>query len=260
MPGTLSCVDSNTLVIFSCNKILNRPGSLSSVNSTFTLFSVEIPISYAGVNSFSFKIKNMQNPSSFSPFSFSLYTSTSNLLYLYSSIDQSYQNSQLSDISISSFQFSTRQLKASTVLSFSYSTLSQFGSMLVKFDNSGFDVNSASCVSTQWTQLSCAIINNTTINISSSTVSSLSPLQATITLSNLVTPSTSNPVPVYIKFYTFDTNNYSMGISNNSNSYNLECTFPCRTCLSSNTSYCSSCYEASLSTKVYLGIDHLCYQ
>ena len=77
---------------------------------------------------------------------------------------------------------------------------------------------------------------------------------------NLVTPIKINPVPLLIKGYTYDAGNFAMGKNLNSISYGLECTFPCKTCNSSNTSVCLSCYHSTISTLIYLGQDKKCYK
>jgi hypothetical protein len=137
-----------------------------------------------------FTIQSIKNAPSYLAFSLLIFTTSNELTYLYSTVEQTYQNSELSLVEIGSFEFSKRQLKESTTLKFGYSVVSGFGSMIADFDTNGFNLASASCSSVEWTDIVCTVVGSNTIRIASSSLSTLSPKSATITLSNIVTPQT----------------------------------------------------------------------
>jgi hypothetical protein len=114
LQSNFTCIDTLTSLNLVCSKLASKPvifSSFTNAKNEFTYISVSIASSYINKTTFSFTIQSIQNPSSYLTFKILLFTVSNDLAYMYSTVEQSYQNSQLSLIGVGTYGFSKRQLK-----------------------------------------------------------------------------------------------------------------------------------------------------
>lgn len=152
-----------------------------------------------------------------------------------------------------SYNFTNQVLSDITNLVLTLNLTNSPGYILVHFAAS-FSVTASStiaCFSNEFVPLCSILLNNETglyqlKVISTSTI----PTFLSLTLSALTNPAT---IPTdYTWVTTYTTDNFKMSENKNTVQFTTFCTFPCRQCLSSSRTTCTSCYTTNLTNRIYL--------
>lgn len=216
-------------------------------SSTFKVVSISSSIT--GESIFSITFTNIRNPLSYSPLAgFSVLSKTANNAYSYSSSSSTntLSNSVPSLFKTVTYLYSPQQLNTAVVLILTFQ-LSQYtlppGYLQVTID-SYFSINSLTCSAFVDFTGSCTYVANQTIKVAGTFNSSVMGL----TISGFTSRTYVPPTVTYTVLNSFDVSGYKMDESFQDISFQLACTLPCQTCLTTNTSSCLSCYGTALVT------------
>lgn len=157
-----------------------------------------------------------------------------------------------SKLTINSYEFSSYVFSSPTNLSLSITTLSVFPTLTYKLVidiPAAIDASVASC-SSNTTNLQCSLFAPTnTLTVSMSNSASL-PLNIVFSINSLTAPAFGSSAQTFT-LATFDANSYPISLDDSTVVFNNNCSLACRTCSSSNSSACLSCYFSSNLTLLY---------
>lgn len=157
-----------------------------------------------------------------------------------------------SKLTINSYDFSSYVFSSPTNLSLSITTLTAFSTLTyqLKIDiPAAIDATAATC-SSNTTNLQCSLFAPTnTLTVSMSNSASL-PLDIVFSINSLTAP-TFGSSPQTFTLSTFDVDNYPISLDDATVVFNNNCSLTCRTCSSSNSSACLTCYSTSNLTLLY---------
>lgn len=157
-----------------------------------------------------------------------------------------------SKLTISSYEFSSYVFSSPTNLTLSITTLSAFPTLtyrLVIDIPAAIDASAATC-SSNTTNLQCSLFAPTnTLTVSMSNSASL-PLNIVFSINLLTAPAFGSTAQTFT-LATFDDNNYPISLDDSTVVFNNNCSLTCRTCSSTNSSACLSCYSTSNLTLLY---------
>lgn len=159
---------------------------------------------------------------------------SSNLLYFYANGSATLTTNLPSSPSFY-FQFTKYELKTQTDLivnNISSATLIERVALVRLVFGSDFDLTTVSCAPLGYT----CTVNGSQIDLTVSTPGTL----PSITIQHIVSPSLSPSTK--ISLLTFTINNYLID-SSQTIIWTAACQLPCRTCSTTNTSACLSCYS-----------------
>lgn len=220
-------------------------------SSTFTVTSISSII--AAGTTFSISFTNIRNPLSFTALSgFSVATKSANSLYDYSTgtSSSSLQNTVATSFSNISYTYSPRQLNQpiDLELTFQLSQYTLLPSYILLSIDTYFVEGTLSCGSFINFIGSCLNISTNTVKITGTFNNSVMGL----TLSGFSSQSTPPTGTTYTTLASFDATDGKIDQSLTDIIFTLQCSMPCRTCSSSNSSACLSCYSSiNITTSIY---------
>lgn len=225
--------------------LFSRSGQILNITLSFSNQTVTLTL------------EQVRNPPSLSPLvsGITLATVTSNRLYLYSSMSTpDLVNSAASSDPAVTFEFNSTIWGEGTRLKLSLWQPTAFVETvyLAKIDiPSEFDITGFSC--SGFTGLLCSL-STRTVKVQT-TNSSYLPTPALLYLDGLTAPSlaASGSAPFLFPISTFDANNYLVQQYDSAVQFSSNCTSPCRTCSTGNSSSCLSCYSTSSDNLLYNG-------
>ena len=225
-------------------------------------------------SSFAFLITNVKNPPSTKPSSSLIISQYSTSGSLIQSLSSGVSVINDEPFMINSNQFSVTldnyQVRATTKYTFTIDPTNYQQNMIlqVRFPNEivlPSNNNSIKCASVQGTSSDMYCLLNTTNRTLTVYKAFLNQIEPSL-IAFSVTPITNPPEIITtssFEFYSFTSDFYALDAQNSTLYLNFSCQLPCRTCVSTNITGCSSCYnpltgDASL-TSLPLLYDRYCY-
>lgn len=218
-----------------CTAVSSWLQSPTCSNSS-NVVTVQLLFTTTGIQSFELSFDSMKNFPSLASYSVKVTMTSSDGAYQISEDTYNLQNTLPNVITLNSWSFNSTILKESSTFSVSMTPTVPLGStdyILITFP-AEFTVASPIC--TLSSQQSCS---NPTSNVLKIVSTGVFPATLAITISGITNPSASSNSPIFIETYNSANKLYDQDYSVK---FQRFCTAYCRTCLSTNTSSCSTCY------------------